>query len=156
MNKYGKIMERIAPVAPVAGSVGRLATRRRTERGTSVMSVRRLAPTAQLGDVRTPGEKTALGLERRQEKFKGKGVGATTIAGKRTQAHYGIAAGTEMNWKDKLYEALLEGPEGKEAWKDFWKDKETEGDKPKKPMKRTKVSKEEAAKQTKDVLRGRR
>jgi len=92
---------------PTVGAVGQLAAKRRTERGTGPMSKRRLAPTAQAGTVRTPGEKAALGLERRQERSRGTGFGATTITGKRIQAQHGIAASTEMNWKDKLYERVV-------------------------------------------------
>ena len=53
-----------------------------------------------------------------------------------------LAAGTEMNWKDKLFESLLERKEqeGDEAWEDFWKDKETEGDKSKAPKRKKKAS----------------
>jgi len=130
MNKYRKIMEVMA-TTPTVGAVGQLAAKRRTERGTGPMSKRRLAPTAQAGTVRTPGEKAALGLERRQERSRGTGFGATTIAGRRSQAQHGIAAGTEMNWKDKLFETILElkgdDPEGEEAWKGLWSQQATAG-----------------------------
>jgi len=79
-------------------------------------------------------------LIKRETGLKRKGPTARAIT---HEGEYGerLAAGTEMDWQKKLFETILEkagdDPEGEEAWKDFWKDKEAEGDKPKRGNKAT-------------------
>ena len=133
----------------VTGAVGaHLKQRTRQRTVGDPTSIGRSSPLQKIRGIQTPIEKQSLNLSLRQRKVKGKGLDprrSVNPSSKRAQTRLGITAGTEMNWKDKLVEELVEGhdPEGEGAWKGFWKDKDEEGKK--KPKGVTRASKKTRA-----------
>ena len=89
------------------GTVGALAAQRKRERDPSdFLSVgKRSTKRASNVGLETQAQRAASNLKLKQQQQTGKmGGGATNILVKR---RLGIAAGTEMNWEDKLVEHLI-------------------------------------------------
>ena len=89
------------------GTVGALAAQRKRERDPSdFLSVgKRSTKRASNVGLETQAQRAASNLKFKQQQQTGKmGGGATNILVKR---RLGIAAGTEMNWEDKLVEHLI-------------------------------------------------